>query len=67
VLRQRIDDTDQRDAGQAASTRAWLLPITPAPITPTRSSLIAPVFAPDPDLLELILSTPTDFFVARLG
>jgi hypothetical protein len=60
---QRIDDRPARP-GRPASTRAWLLPITPAPTTPTRNSRPAPRFASDPDPFEFILSTPTDYSTA---
>src|SRR5882757_4096373 len=56
-------------SGKPASTRAWLLPITPAPITPTRNARLISVLivvsllflAPDADPLEFMKSTPTDF------
>src|SRR6185312_11910516 len=46
-------------SGRPASTRAWLLPITPAPITPTRSAPFGSDFDSDPKSLELILFDPT--------
>ena len=50
--------------GRPASTRAWLLPITPAPITPTRSECLASVFPlpQDADPLELIQFDPGNVF-----
>src|SRR3954453_8171241 len=42
--------------GKPANTRAWLLPMMPAPMTPTRSARAAP--APTADPFELILLNP---------
>ena len=58
-----VSHADQLHAGQIpASTRAWLLPITPAPITPTRNARFTSVFAPDADPFETHVVDPNRLF-----
>ena len=68
MFRQRIDDTDQRDVRQARQHAGMVAAHDAgADHANAQFALPQPVFASDPDPLELILSTPTDFSAHKMS
>ena len=62
VLRQRIDDADERHVGQARQYPGVVAAHDAgAGSSPTRNAPLASVFAPDADPFEFMSSTPTNF------